>query len=438
MSIKNMVQLLQQSMLLDAGLLDAWCTLALPTTPQQQQQAQQQLEHWENTGIILCMQCQSWMSWIRALSSHTASIAPLILRYAYPLLQQLQRCLAESLTAAEGGGSITCSKNVCDAALELQGYILEAVARVRTDCTLTVEDLQELIQLIQSEVLFAAAAQHMTGACAALRKHAQQQQQQQQLGRTQQQRQQQQPRLGWQQQQPVCSIPAHHEQLLHLLPGNAQAFIAAVLKCYTTPTHSPPTAGTAAAAAAAAACDKLLRTICVTARLLEAYSLAHSVLCRNAVAAGRQPPAVLVSAADRLALAVELQQLLAVLYLQQQQQQQPPQQGAQQPPEITNIERSVRDVNDLLQRLLHEIADLQQRPDSMQRLLLRSSAGGNALPPLLAALAAPLQLGLSSSSSSSSAGEQVMALRAALDICGCRLAPGEHPYWSCPMLRVAS
>jgi hypothetical protein len=336
----------------------------------------QEKQRWLPMVFVLMVQNQCWVLWKMTIGARPNFNARHMLRTARPLLRQVQHCLPLALAAR--GGSSSGNVSTGDAALHAVQLQYAVIAGVLAVALQPGVDNAGHSEVAWSDELVTAALQHLLAACALLHKQAEQQQQQ--------------------------LPPKLHASLLHLLPGGGDGYAAALQAHAAYDLQHPATTEEEAEYASR------LADVCISAaNLLRPYSLARCLVHMKesaAVAAGQHMPLSGVAATEYLHLTVELQLLAAA------------RSGG-------NLGQLLTSSNGLLLQQLHEVYAVQQGLSSLQQVL-QCQAGR--VPQLLLALAAPMQHvgGSFTPNDDWSAGEQLLALRAALDMAGCRLDGGEE------------
>uniref|UniRef100_A0A383WAD6 Uncharacterized protein n=1 Tax=Tetradesmus obliquus TaxID=3088 RepID=A0A383WAD6_TETOB len=428
-----------------AGLFDSWQScLPGPASKQQQQQQQQQ----QLCSSILFQVSKLWkvlaVSWQLALSVGESRKAALVLLHAAAKaltfaahgMQQQAEQTASSSSSADRGSSGSDRRGSAEEAARLQHqvlsglYVLDRCWRRRGCVGFNSRDL--LIGFDQH--VEAAALQQMIAVCSLLQTHVQQAPQQHGLQHSSagaagssssstggssggsfsqggpSARQQ-------QQQQPATSIPAYHAALLDLLPGG-QACLDALWRA---------TADGAAAAGPGAGVQvlQLLKWSDDSAYLLESIPSMRSSL---AVHSTQLPPAPPTLAPREVYLQLFVgRQLLAATLFQQQQQQQQQQQHSRAGDQQLDSEWMPRlhGCNTALRSRIRTSAGLQGVSGSLVQLLEGPAAPLHALAVPCSVegflAAEPLQ---QQAAGSGSPGEQLFALKAALDGVGSWEAPG--------------
>jgi hypothetical protein len=383
--------------------------LLVPCSSQQQQlQQQQQLrEHWQQGQGQLPFDYASerllkwlWGMWAALVRYRPQVLAPIIQRKALPLLQRLQQSLDSALGAASNAAGSSSSSSqagmlsAAGAAVEVQRCVLQAVnALLDLDKANALPAGCQLAPLISSDELVLTMLQQLVAAAAMLHRHMLYRQQQQGSD---------------------GAVPAYHESLLHLLPGG-DAYIGA----------AGAAAATACGVLAAASgdpeheggfVDVLLGLISNAAPLMPA--VLQGVGCAYAA----------LAAGECVPLAVELQLLLAAEHEHQKQ--------VRADEDMCNQTLVVlASVNRLLLLQLWMVATVQQLQQQQQQQQMSFSRLQQLLqgpePPLLLALAAPLQHLPSDTCPASLPGQQLFALQAAFHAARCNTNPGEHLQTRC-------
>jgi hypothetical protein len=371
--------------------------LLIPCSPQQLQQ----LQHQPYAYVSGKLPAWIWGTWAVAVQQRPQRLAAIILRTALPLLQGLQQSIHAGLeyanhpaagtsSSSSSGNEAEVGRSIAAAAIatELQRCVLRAVLVVwDMDRKQALLSGGQLTSLLGSDELASTVLQQLVAAAAMFRCDEQQQQQQGFDG----------------------GVPAYHKSLLHLLP-RGKAYVGAAGAAAAV------NAGVRAANAAGEALRRDYRVPVLLELVAAAAPLMPQIIAaRVNNATVRACPVAGLGAAEWVPLAVELQLLLAAEYEHQQ--------GLADEKLHTHTRNVLVGVNHMLLALLWMVAKLQQQQQQGASRLQQLLQGPE--PPLLLALAAPLQL-LPSKSCAAGPGEQLFALQAALEAATCSIPPGEH------------